>query len=166
MKPGVWHLMMMCVLGSGIVASIPLPCHASHYRLTRSLNLLSESERRSMDDAQIKTTQDLLEASAKVKDRRHLSKTTGLSFARLTELATQCDLLRISGVGPKAVRLLQAAGIRHSTHMRQADAEAIYEKIKSINQNHRLTEVIPQVKELSSWIRQARSIPKLLEGVR
>lgn len=138
---------------------------ASHYRLPAG-GLVSESEERSLAEHSVDTTEALLAGTASLKARRALSKATGLSYARLTELATQCDLLRIRGVGPSVVRLLQAAGTRHTAALRQARADALAEKLKSANAVHGIMEVLPDTASLSDWITQARELPKVLEGVR
>ena len=106
--------------GSALVAGLVLllvavasaPVLASHYRLSPGFSLVTEPERKALKSEGVRTTSALLKATGKRKARRALSKATGVSFARLTELATQCDLLRIKGLGPTAVRLLQAARVK------------------------------------------------------
>lgn len=148
-----------------LVVALAPAAAASHYRLPAG-GLVSESEERSLVDQSIDTTEALLAHTASLKARRALSKATGLSYARLTELATQCDLLRVRGIGPSVVRLLQAAGTRHAAALRQASPDGLAVKIKAANAVHRIMEVLPDVASLSDWIAQARELPKVLEGVR
>ncbi|MEZ4269166.1 MAG: DUF4332 domain-containing protein [Myxococcota bacterium] len=138
---------------------------ASHYRLPAG-GLVSESEERSLVENSVDSTEALLTHTASLKARRALATATGLSYARLTELATQCDLLRIRGVGPSVVRLLQAAGTRHAAALRQARPEVLAAKIKAANSVHNIMEVLPDIASLTDWIAQARELPKVLEGVR
>lgn len=152
-------LTLLCVLGWAATAL------ASHYRLPAG-GLVSDAEQRALAEAHVETTKALLDATAAQKDRRALAKSTSISYARLTELATQCDLLRIRGVGPSVVRLLQAAGTRHAAALRQALPESLETKIKAANAIHGIMEVLPDIASLADWIAQARELPKVLEGVR
>lgn len=138
---------------------------ASHYRLGVS-GLLSTSEIAALAKRDVRTTKALFESAAAIGDRRALARKSGLSFARLTELATQCDLLRIEGVGPSVVRLLQAAGIRHAADLRAAGPSALHQRLVATNNTHKLMEVVPDARNLAGWISQAKSLPKVLEGVR
>jgi predicted flap endonuclease-1-like 5' DNA nuclease len=148
-----------------LIAAIAPTAQASHYRLPAG-GLVSESEERSLVQHSVDTTEALLSKTASLKARRALSKATGLSYARLTELATQCDLLRVRGIGPSVVRLLQAAGTRHAAALRQASPDVLATKIKAANAVHGIMEVLPDIASLTDWIAQARELPKVLEGVR
>ncbi|MGM0578275.1 MAG: DUF4332 domain-containing protein [Myxococcota bacterium] len=148
----------LCVLA-------PDEAAASHYRLPAA-GLVTEAEHEALREADVDTTLALFEAAAKAEARRDLSRRTGLSYARMTELATQCDLLRVRGVGPTMVRLLQAAGVRHTTDLRKASPATLHERIIAANEAHGITEVLPGEDSLGDWIEQARGLPKVLEGVR
>jgi predicted flap endonuclease-1-like 5' DNA nuclease len=138
---------------------------ASHYRLGSS-GLLTGAELEALAPQDVHTTLELFRRTAALADRRTLARKSGLSFARLTELATQCDLLRIEGVGPSVVRLLQAAGVRHAADLRRARPKALYAVLVATNNTHRVMEVVPDERNLSGWIAQAKGLPKVLEGVR
>ncbi len=138
---------------------------ASHYRLAVS-GLLSGAEIKALTAHEVRTTRALFDRAAPIAGRRGLARKSGISFARLTELATQCDLLRIEGVGPSVVRLLQAAGVRHAADLRAAGPSALHQKLVATNNTHKLMEVVPDARNLAGWISQAKSLPKVLEGVR
>lgn len=138
---------------------------ASHYRLPAA-GLVTKAETKSLSSAGVGTTKALLDGTAKVRSRRRLAKKTRISYARLTELATQCDLLRVAGLGPTMVRLLQASGIRHSGTLRQARASGLRGKMAAANQVHKIADVLPAVESIQAWINSARGLRKLLEGVR
>jgi len=142
------------------------PSWASHYRLAPGFSLITEPERATLKKAKVQTTAALLEATAKRATRRALSKSTGISFARLTELATQCDLLRIKGLGPSAVRLLQAARVRHTSALRHASAGSLHGQLEAIKATLGLPQVVPDTAELTNWIGQAKKLRRVLEGVR
>lgn len=154
---------------ASVVAALALiwapPVWASHYRLSTS-GLVSRAELTALEGAGVKTTADLLERTAPRRARARLTRATGLSLARLTELGTQCDLLRVRGVGPTMVRLLQASGVRHTGLLSKSTAAALRVKMAAANKLHRLTEVLPDEATVGDWIAQAQALPRLLEGVR
>ena len=127
---------------------------------------MTEPERKALAKAGIQTTAELLKATAKRKARKALSKRSGVPNARLSELAAQCDLLRVKGLGPSAVRLLQAANIKHVASLRHTGAKALHGKLEAIKATLNLPLVVPDVAELSGWIAQARKLPRVLEGAR
>ncbi len=154
-----WFALALMVLPS-------VPAQASHYRLVSGFSLVTEPERVAFKVEKIRTTQALLKATGKRAARRTLAKSTGISFARLTELATQCDLLRIPGLGPSAVRLLQAARVRHTAGLRHTSAAPLHGKLKAVKARLGLAQVVPQVAELQGWISHAKKLRTVLEGVR
>ncbi len=163
---------MTSALRTTLVATLALalvglaaPAFASHYRLPAG-DLVTATELKSLQKAGVDTTLALYEQAAGSQARKQLARASGLSVARLTELAAQCDLLRVSGVGPLMVRVLQAGGVRHSGDLRKANAAALLDKLRAANQVHKLTEVLPEVEMLQAWIAQAQKLPARLEGVR
>jgi hypothetical protein len=154
------------VLAWVLIVASPAPAHASHYRLVHGFSLVTEPERAALKGADVQTTVALLDATAKRTPRRALSKTTGISFARLTELATQCDLLRVKGLGPSAVRLLQAARVRHTGSLRHAAAANLHARFEAIKSTLGLPQIVPDQGEIQGWIGQAKKLRSVLEGVR
>ena len=145
---------------------IGLLSHASHYRLTPGFKLLSDSEISRLADAKIVTTAQLLSASAKKRARRALAAQTKIPFQRLTELALQCDLLRVKGVGPSAVRLLSAGGIPHTGKLRRAKAAKLHVRLLAAKSQFKEAIVVPSVVELQTWITQAKALSRVVEGAR
>ncbi|MCC6620470.1 MAG: DUF4332 domain-containing protein [Deltaproteobacteria bacterium] len=147
-----------------VLASSPLVAHAGHYRLPVD-NLVTVDESNALSKAGIRTTLGLLDHVAPLDKRRALAAKSGLTFVRLSTLATQIDLLRVEGVGPSMVRLLQAAGIRHTRDLGAADAAGLREKMRVANGVHQISSVLPQEDVVRSWIESARGLPQILEGV-
>jgi hypothetical protein len=135
---------------------------ASHYRLAKGFELVTESERKALKRANIATTAQLLKATAKKRGRRALAKSTKLPVKRLKELATQCDLLRIKGLGPSAVRLLQAARVKDVTALKRTQAQTLHNTLQTLKS----TRVVPTAAELAEWIAQAKTLRRVLEGTR
>ncbi len=163
---GRWGLSLGAALLLGALAlAVAPPARASHYRLATS-GIVSRAELTALQAAGVQTTADLLERTAPRRARVRLARATKLSAARLTELATQCDLLRVRGVGPTMMRLLQASGVRHTGLLSKATAASLRAKMGAANKLYRLTEVLPDEATVGDWIQQARALPRLLEGVR
>ncbi|TNF27150.1 MAG: DUF4332 domain-containing protein [Deltaproteobacteria bacterium] len=136
---------------------------ASHYRLPAD-GLVSEEEHAALGKAEVHTTLDLLNRAAKVSDREALARQTGLPLARLTTLACQADLLRVKGLGPSMVRLLQTAGIRHTRDLRATEPDGLLDRLRAANGIHHIAPVLPRTEVLAEWIEQAKGFEWLLEG--
>ena len=142
----------------------PLSAMASHYRLPVA-HLIEADETALLKEHGIQTTLALLNRVAKTADRKKLAKESGLSLERIEALARQVDLLRIEGVGPSMVLVLQAAGVRDTRDLSRTNASALLTKMKAANERERITEVLPREPGLHAWILQARKLPVLLEGL-
>ncbi len=150
----------------GALGVAPPPAMASHYRLTDDLGLLAPGERKALSGSGIKTTKALLEATAARSSRAATAKTTGISEARLAALAAQCDLLRVRGVGPSAVMLLQAVGVPHAKALGAQAPSGLHALLEAEQARRNQAAVVPSSSELSDWIGQANRLPDVLEGNR
>ena len=111
----------------------------------------------------ISDTKSLLARTVRLASRKALAKATRLPQQRLTELAEQCDLLRVSGLGPTMMRLMRASAVRHSGELARRDPGALAAKMRQVNAARGLSEVVPGRDVLSDWISQARRMPRMLE---
>lgn len=136
---------------------------ASHYRLPAD-GLVTEEEHAALKRAEVLTTLDLLRRAARVNDREALARDSGLPLTRLTTLACQADLLRVKGLGPSMVRLLQTAGIRHTRDLRATEPDGLLERLRAANSIHNIAPVLPQREILEDWIDQAKKLEWMLEG--
>lgn len=152
------------LLATALTLSLSGATLASHYRLPVE-NLVSDAETSALGKAGIQTTLALLDQIAKVDGRQKLAAKSGLTFARLSALAAQVDLLRVEGIGPSMVRLLQAAGVQHTQHLKGASPAALREKMKVANDVHQLAPVLPQEDVLRDWIGQANRLSQVIEGI-
>lgn len=137
---------------------------ASHYRLPVD-NLINDNETEALKKAGIETTLALLDAVGSIAGREQVASKSGLTFARLSILASQVDLLRVNGLGPSMVRLLQAGGIRHARDLAQAAPADLHKRIEAANGVHRIAPVLPSEVILQDWIKQARSLKPVVEGL-
>jgi predicted flap endonuclease-1-like 5' DNA nuclease len=153
-------LALSLVVGSATVST----AHASHYRLPVD-SLINEADTEGLKKAGIETTLALLDAIATVAGREKIASRSGLTFARLTVLAAQVDLLRVNGLGPSMVRLLQAGGVRHARDLAAATPAELHKRIEAANTVHRIAPVLPSEGILADWIKQAQGLKAIVEGL-
>ena len=123
------------------------------YRTLEYLSGISDSDVRRLRAAGIRHTNQLLHRTSLDIDRRRLSKKTGITTARLFELANQCTLLEVSGM-ERWLPLVRRLGITSMNDLRAQEAH---------NLHARLVESIglagaPRVTDVEYWIGQASAL--------
>ena len=146
------------------LALAPLPAYAGHYRLPVA-NFISDGEAQALSKAGIKTTLALLDEVKTAAQRKRVAQLSGLAVARIDELARQVDLLRIDGIGPGVVRLLNAAGVAHTKALGGEDAAALLARMTAANAGAKYTNVLPQEAQLAAWVAAARQLSPAIEGL-
>ena len=152
---------LLVVLTVGLFAG---PALASHYAVTDVPSLITASDGAKLAKAGVATTEDLLQKAAKAKDRKALAKASGLSAAAVMELARRCDLLRIKGIGPEMVLLLEAAGVKTAADLSKKEAAALAAEADKANKAKKITEKPPTEPQFQDWIDQAKQLPVVLEA--
>jgi predicted flap endonuclease-1-like 5' DNA nuclease len=166
MRPFVTRLLFVAGFTATALPAVSVPgtAHASHYRLPVA-GFLSEAETAALRKAGFDTTLALLDAIASLKGRQDVARRSGLPLPRLTLIAAEVDLLRVSGVGPSMVRLLQAAGVRHSRDLARSAAADLARRLEAANAAQRIAPVTPNAQILVDWIRQAAGLKAVVEGL-
>ncbi len=136
---------------------------ASHYAVTDIPSLISGNDAEKLKKAGVATTEDLLNHAAKPKDRKALAKASGLSGPAVLSLARRCDLLRIKGVGPEMVLLLEAAKVQSTADLAKQDPSALTTAADAANKAKKITEKPPTEPQFENWIEQAKQLPSVLE---
>ncbi|MEC9073436.1 MAG: DUF4332 domain-containing protein, partial [Myxococcota bacterium] len=159
-KRGVFALALLVAIG-GLFSSAAL---GSHYRLPAD-GLVTPKEHRMLEANGLSTTEKVLDYAATDRGRKKLSKYSKIPVPRIVEIVTQCDLLRVDGVGPSMARILQAAGIRDTAPLSAAEGKALRKAMAKANRGGKFAKVLPDVKTITSWITQAKRMPRLLQGL-
>jgi hypothetical protein len=149
------------VLAAGMVVAA-IPAGASHYRFPAS-GLVTDVEQTALASAKVNTTLAFMRAAASVKARTALAGRTGISVVRLEKLSCQVDLLRVDGVGPSMVKLLQASGSIHTGVLRTQTGDGLYAQLESVNKTRNMVPVLPSAVTLADWVRQAKRLKQTLE---
>ncbi len=153
---GLAVALFVLLLGAGAA-------RASHYAVADVPRLVTSDEAGKLNKAGVETTEQLLDKAAKAKDRKALAKASGLKGGELLDLARQCDLLRLKGVGPEMVLLLDAAGVKTTAALGKLTPAGLMESITKANQAKKITEKPPTEPQVGDWIAQAQKLPQVLE---
>ena len=115
-----------------------------------------------LGQADIKTTEDLLDKCASKKGRADTAEATGCSEKQLLKWANMADLMRISGVGEEFSELLEAAGVDTVKELATRRADNLTAKMAEVNEEKKLTRALPAESQVEKWIAQAKELKPLL----
>lgn len=124
---------------------------------------IGEAYARKLEDAGIKTTDDLLERAKTSKGRTKLAEETGISGKLILKWANHADLFRIKGVAGQFAELLEAAGVDTVKEFRHRVAANLEPKLLEINDQKHLCGRVPSVVELQRMIDQAKELEPAIE---
>lgn len=113
-----------------------------------------------LQDAGIKTVEQLLEQGAHPKGRDEIAEKTGISHALILRWVNHADLIRIVGVAEQFAELLEAAGVDSVPELSHRIAENLHTKLVEINEKKNLVRRLPSVGQLASWIEQCKNLPR------
>lgn len=116
-----------------------------------------------LEDAGVKTTDDLLEAGATPKGRENLEEKTGISTKLILEWVNLADLFRIKGVGEEYSDLLEEAGVDTVAELAQRNADNLYAKMCEVNEAKNLVRRTPNLDAVKQWIEEAKKLPRKVE---
>jgi len=159
------HASSFLGLAAGLALAIVAgPAQASHYAVGDIPSLISAADAAKLAKAGVSTTEELLQKAAKAKDRQTLAKASGLSTATVLAMARRCDLLRIKGIGPEMVLLLEAAGVKTSAELSKKEPAALTAATDQANKAKCITEKPPTEPQFQEWISQAKNLPPVLDA--
>ena len=112
---------------------------------------IGEAYAKKLEEAGVKTTDNLLEKAATKKGREKLAEETGIS-------ENHADLFRIKGVAGQFAELLEAAGVDTVKEFRHRVAANLQPKLVEVNDQKNLCNRVPSVSELERMIAQAKEM--------
>lgn len=119
---------------------------------------IGPSYREKLAAASIETTEDLLKLCCDSKGREAVAEKTGLSTKQILKWANMADLMRISGVAGEYAELLEAAGVDTVKELRHRKADNLAAKMKEVNEQKKLTRVVPSETQVAKWVEQAKAM--------
>lgn len=115
-----------------------------------------------LKDAGIQTTDALLKSGATPKGRQEIEEKTGIGHALILEWVNHVDLFRIKGVSEEYADLLEEAGVDTVPELAHRNAENLHAKLVEVNAEKKLVRKLPALSQVSSWIAQAKDLPRVI----
>jgi len=115
-----------------------------------------------LEAAGITTVEALLKAGATPKGREELAEKLGISKGLILEWVNHADLFRIKGVAEEYSDLLEEAGVDTVVELAQRNPENLHEKLLAVNAEKKLVRRDPSLKEVQSWVEQAKNLPRMI----
>ena len=125
---------------------------ASHYAVGDVPTLISAADAEKLKKGGVSTTEEML------------TKAAGLPAATVLTIANRCDLLRVKGIGPEMVLLLEAAGVKTTAELAKKEPAALTTAADTANKAKKITEKPPTEPQFKDWIDQAKALPPVIEG--
>lgn len=113
--------------------------------------------------AGITSTDKLLELGATAKTREEIATKTGISSKNILGWVNHADLFRIKGIGSQFSELLEAAGVDTVPELAQRNAENLQLALAKTNDEKKLAKTTPSVTQLTNWIAEAKTLPKVVQ---
>jgi len=113
--------------------------------------------------AGIKDTDGLLKSTKTPKQRQDLAEKTGISVKWILKFANMADLFRVPGIGSEYSQLLEASGVDTVIELSTRIPKNLHTKVSEVNKEKKNTRQPPSLAEITSWIEEAKKLPRFLE---
>lgn len=114
----------------------------------------------------VETADELQEKAATVEGRQELAKAAGVDHKEVQEWAHNIDLTRIRGLGPKYLKLLNAAGIETADELASYDPDDLAGLLLTVNEEEHIVGHMPPADALAYWVSQAKELPPYLVAIK
>lgn len=105
---------------------------------------------------------ELLDQGKTKKGRVEIAEKSGLNETLILRWVNHIDLMRVKGVDPDFAELLEAAGVDSVPELARRNAENLTAKTTEVNKAKHLANREPTLQEVSSWIQQAKELPRVV----
>jgi predicted flap endonuclease-1-like 5' DNA nuclease len=113
--------------------------------------------------AGIKSTAQLLARGKTPKGRKELAAATGITETLVLKWTNMCDLMRIKGVAKQNSELLEKAGVDTVKELKMRVPANLLKAMTDANDKHKLVRQTPGLKQVESWVAQAKTLPATME---
>lgn len=114
---------------------------------------------KTLADAGLDTTDDLLATAGSASGRDGLAKKTGLTTKQILEWVNRADLMRIKGVGSEYSDLLEASGVDTVKELATRVPANLQAKMVEVNDAKKLVRRTPSLSEVETWVAEAKTLP-------
>lgn len=115
-----------------------------------------------LSEAEISTTEDLLEQDATPEGRQSIKEKTGISGKLILRWTKMADLYRINGVSEEYADMLEACGVDTVPELAQRNPENLYQTLVQTNEEKQLVRGVPGESQVADWVRNAKELPRIL----
>jgi len=112
--------------------------------------------------AGILTTDHLLARCGTPAGRQSVETMTGLSGNQILTWTNQADLMRVSGIGSEFGQLLESSGVDTVKELALRNPENLVHAMERINEEKKLTRVVPALKTVEKWVDSAKELEPML----
>ena len=123
---------------------------------------IGESLGKKLRDVGITDTDSLLAACKTPADRKRLAEKAEIAPKRILSFANMVDLYRVGGVGSEFAELLEAAGVGTVPTLARRNPANLTKSMMEINEAKKLTRRSPTEKEVTRWVEEAKTLPRVL----
>jgi len=127
---------------------------ASHYDLV-DVELIAPEAQAKLIESGILDTKALLDVVVTSEGREAIAKVSGLQRDEVDDLAQVLEFMQIVGIGPKAARLLIAAGTPSVAALAKSTPNELLERLTTANLALQITGVDPDMAVVVDWIDKA-----------
>jgi predicted flap endonuclease-1-like 5' DNA nuclease len=118
---------------------------------------------RQLEEAGVRSQEDLLEAGRTPKGRKDLEAKTGISAKLILGWINRVDLGRVKGIGEEYADLLELAGVDTVPELAQRNAANLHKKIEEIAaEKKNVVRRAPSESEVARWVAQAKELPRIV----
>lgn len=115
-----------------------------------------------LSEAEISTTEDLLEQDATPEGRQSIKEKTGISGKLILRWTNMADLFRINGVSEEYADMLEACRVDTAPELAQRYPENLYQALVQTNEEKQLVRGVPGESQVADWVRNAKELPRIL----
>jgi predicted flap endonuclease-1-like 5' DNA nuclease len=115
-----------------------------------------------LEAAGVKSIEGLLEQGATRRGRDEIATKSGLSGTLILEWVNHADLMRVKGVGSEYADLLEAAGVDSLPELAKRSPANLTARLEAVNAEKKLVRRVPTEGEVTEWVRQAQSLPRVV----
>lgn len=108
--------------------------------------------------AGVDSTDDLAEKGRTPAGRKALVEASGIASDKILTWVNMVDLMRVKGVGAEFAELLQASGVDTVKELRRRNVANLAAKMAEVNEDKKLTRVVPSEKVVTKWVDAAKEM--------
>ena len=117
---------------------------------------------KTLGDAGLKTTEDLLKSAGSAAGRKLLAEGTAIDAGKILEWVNRADLMRVKGVGSEFSDLLEASGVDTVRELATRVPANLHAKMTEVNADKKLVRRAPTLSEVEAWVGEANTLPAMV----